>query len=298
MKIEELKQQQFRRVRKRKRRTVAILIVMLILVTVLGALYYRLKQEDKKLELTTYHIETDKIEGEYRIALMSDQHNSEFGENNSDLVQMVRDTDPDLILMCGDMVNKNDPDVSVVTNLCSQLIDTADVYYIIGNHEGVLMYDESGYKVPLDQYLTELGVKICYTGEYSIEAENSPISFFSISMEEESYEANPDLQKAFELFTDREEFKIVVSHYPAILYDTLQNADFDLALAGHYHGGQVNVSGKGGLYHKDTGFFPKYYGGIYQLDKGQLIVTRGLGNTSVIPRINNRPELVLIDING
>lgn len=297
--IEELREQQLRMIRrKRKKFRIVLSVILLLAGAGLSVLYYLLKQEDKKLELTTYYIDTDKVDGEYRIALMSDLHNSEFGENNSDLVQAVRELNPDLILMCGDMVNKDEPDVSVVTELCSQLIDIADIYYIIGNHEGVLMYVDGGYKVPLDQYLTEIGVKMCYTGEYALEAGDTPLSLFSISIEEESYEANPNLQKSFELFTEEENFKIAVSHYPDILYDTLKNADFDLGIAGHYHGGQVNIPGKGGLYHMDTGLFPKYYGGIYQLDKGQLIVTRGLGNTSFIPRINNRPELVLIDING
>ena len=70
----------------------------------------------------------------------------------------------------------------------------------------------------------------------------------------------------------------------------------DLAVAGHYHGGIIRIPGLGGLYHPKTGFFPKYDGGKYELAQGTLIVTRGIGNHGLIPRINNRPELVIIDV--
>ena len=54
----------------------------------------------------------------------------------------------------------------------------------------------------------------------------------------------------------------------------------------------------GGLYHGDTGFFPKYSGGMYQLRNGTIFVSRGMGGHNGLPRVNNRPELAVIDING
>ena len=67
-------------------------------------------------------------------------------------------------------------------------------------------------------------------------------------------------------------------------------------MAGHYHGGLIRIPGIGGLFHWDTGFFPAYAGGLYPWGEGNLIVTRGLGNHGLIPRINNKPELVVVDI--
>ena len=80
--------------------------------------------------------------------------------------------------------------------------------------------------------------------------------------------------------------------FPLILKDM----EFDLAVAGHYHGGQVILPGIGGLFHKDTGLFPEYYGGAYPLSHGTLILSRGLGNSTIFPRINNDPELILIEV--
>ncbi len=299
--IEEIRQLQIEKIRKkRKRRRIATAIILIIIVILAvlasGVLYFISAEENRHFEVTTYNLQTDKIGGEYRIVLISDLHNAEFGEDNSELVQGVKDLEPDMILMCGDMVNKDDPDVSIVLDLCRNLINTADIYYIFGNHEGTLMYVTE--KIPLDAYLAELGVNTCYPGEYTIEQGDNPIRLFCASLEKESYEGNRSLQKAFELFTEEDGFKIVASHFPSMIYDTLNGSDFDLGVAGHYHGGQIIIPGVGGLYHIETGFFPEYYGGIYPLGRGQLIVTRGLGNSSLLPRINNRPELVLIDING
>lgn len=72
--------------------------------------------------------------------------------------------------------------------------------------------------------------------------------------------------------------------------------DIDLSVSGHFHGGQLRLPGGAGLFHKGDGFFPKYCYGKFELSGGELIVSRGLGNHEKIPRINNKPELVVIDI--
>ena len=79
---------------------------------------------------------------------------------------------------------------------------------------------------------------------------------------------------------------------------TIPACSVDLGVCGHYHGGQVWIPFVGGLYHGDTGMFPKYSGGLYSLTHSTIFVSRGMGGHSGLPRINNRPELAVIDING
>ena len=69
-----------------------------------------------------------------------------------------------------------------------------------------------------------------------------------------------------------------------------------MGLAGHYQGGLICIPGMGGLYHPETGLFPEYWGGQYATATGTLIVSRGFGGHAWIPRLNNRPELVIIEI--
>ena len=73
---------------------------------------------------------------------------------------------------------------------------------------------------------------------------------------------------------------------------------FDLILAGHAHGGQWRLPGVvNGLLAPDQGLFPPYAGWRYELEGGTLIVSRGLARESTrVPRVFNRPELVIIDV--
>lgn len=300
MNIEEIRKLQQNRIinyekKSRKKKFFCIVIslfLLMILLIVWGFL------SEREVGITTYNIGSDKVNGTLRIALLSDLHNREFGENNNHLIEAISDSEPDVIIMCGDMVMEDDPDIHVILQLCKNLCEIADIYYVLGNHEGVLEYSPDGLQVPLDRYLLEAGVTVCYSGEYPISYAGGEIDCFAVSMQPERYEIDEGIKKEFQEFIEKDTFKLVVSHYPSIIYETFYDENFDLGLAGHFHGGQIIIPGIGGLYHKDTGFFPKYYGGLYQLKLGKLIVTRGLGSSSLIPRINNKPEFVIINING
>ena len=37
---------------------------------------------------------------------------------------------------------------------------------------------------------------------------------------------------------------------------------------------------------------------MFTLTNGHLFVTRGLGNSHEFPRVNNRPEIAVIDVNS
>lgn len=270
-------------------------IVMALILIGLAVLWWG-SLNHMELTVTRYRIETEKLSSDWKLALLSDLHNQEYGEGNSLLIQKVRDYAPDVILICGDMVSRNDPDVSVALELCRALVEIADVYYVYGNHEGILQYAPNGLQIPLDRYLTDLGVKLLYGGVYEIQHGSDTIAFFAKSIHATEYWESEKSQKQVAQFLEQDGFKLAMSHFPDLFYDALADAEFDLAVAGHYHGGQVILPGLGGLYHSETGLFPEYYGGEYPLKYGMLILSRGLGNGTLIPRINNDPELVVIDV--
>ena len=71
---------------------------------------------------------------------------------------------------------------------------------------------------------------------------------------------------------------------------------FDLALAGHMHGGQWRIPYWRGFLVPRYGFFPKYTGGVHAFDDGWLVISRGLGNGLVPQRLFNRPEVVVVTL--
>ena len=93
-------------------------------------------------------------------------------------------------------------------------------------------------------------------------------------------------------------FSVVMAHVPILFDSQLMDYTFDLGIAGHVHGGLAILPFFGGLYSDEEGFMPKYYAGQYTLSNdAKLIISRGLGDSKNIPRVNNMPELVVIDVN-
>ena len=102
-------------------------------------------------------------------------------------------------------------------------------------------------------------------------------------------------QKLLELVVEDPGFTLLLSHRPE-LFDTYADHDIDLVLSGHAHGGQFRLPLIGGLVAPDQGLFPKYDAGLYSEGNTSMIVSRGLGNSIIPVRFNNRPEVVLIEL--
>ena len=98
-----------------------------------------------------------------------------------------------------------------------------------------------------------------------------------------------------ELHTDGDGFTILLSHRPE-LFDTYTDHDVDLVLSGHAHGGQFRLPFIGGMVAPNQGLFPEYDAGIYTEGNTSMLVSRGVGNSILPFRINNRPEVILIEL--
>lgn len=247
----------------------------------------------QKLTVSFYTVHSPKIpEGKsIRVVLLSDLHNREFGQDNAELIARISELSPDLIVMAGDMFSKGDPDTETVLSLCANLKQIAPVFFGLGNHEGTMLYNEG---IPLDEMLKEEDVSVLINSTQEILVQDIPILIGGISSTPETYD---EFSKEFIAeFEEAEEFKILIAHVPALFYEKMASSNIDLAVSGHYHGGIVQIPGVGGLYSAEDGFFPRYCNGLFELENGWLLVTRGLGNSTWIPRINNPPELVVVDI--
>ena len=270
-----------------------LLLCGLLAAAVLAAGCWQLFSNE--LETTFFHLYSPKVAaGEnIRVVVLSDLHNREFGPENSELVERITALAPDLIAIAGDMVNADDGDLSIILTLCGKLVEIAPVYYSPGNHESNLMYEKDS---PLESLLLEQGVRGLVNRAEELTIHRTSLLVGGLTTSTEGYEEYG--AAFFEEYEKSSAFKLLIAHYPSLYYEHLANGRVDLGICGHYHGGQFRLPVVGGLYHGDTGLFPKYSGGMYPIAKGTIFVSRGMGGHNGLPRINNRPELAVIDING
>ena len=90
-------------------------------------------------------------------------------------------------------------------------------------------------------------------------------------------------------------YTILLSHRPE-LFDLYVDTGMDLVFSGHTHGGQFRLPFIGGLVAPNQGFFPEYDAGLFSEGSTTMIVSRGVGNSIIPIRFNNRPEIVVAEL--
>ncbi len=278
-----------------KRKKTLLVLTAALLALVLGcAAYLRLTDMSRFVD-TFYELEDDKIEGPLRIVLLTDLHLHEFGPGNSELTEEIARLKPDLIAMAGDMMNEDDPDVSAVLALCRPLVDVAPVYFSYGNHEKQAIRVNQTSTLNVD--LEAMGVHVLHNRWETVQVKGNTIDIGGLSANPGTMQADYT-QKFWKSYLESPNYRLLLVHYPNYFFSDgeLAGEKIDMALCGHLHGGQIVIPGIGGLYHPSTGFFPEMTDGCHRVGDTWVIISRGLGNTSRIPRVNNPPELVIVDV--
>ena len=279
---------------KRLSRILVIACIFLAIDLIVIGLWNYIVHEENTLEVSFYHLQSDKVESGFRIVQLSDLHLHEFGEKNAELVDWVRRLEPDIIVITGDMNNHFDDDTHVVTELCSQLVEITDVYYVMGNHEWV---DHIDRHTTIKADIVATGVTMLDNSYIVTELNGNRVVIAGLVNEVSNYDKYNG-NKFMDRFMGEEGFKLLLVHYPEYFLGKLNDYTIDLAMCGHTHGGIIRIPVLGGLYSSDQGFFPELYQGMQTVEGGSVVVvSRGLGGEGNIPRINNNPEIVVVDVN-
>lgn len=275
-----------------------ILISFFLLIIIFG---FWLVFEDKNLELNTYSISSENLPDEFngfRIVHISDLHNAEFGEDNFKLISMIKEANPDVIVITGDVVDSRRTDIDISFNFIEEALKIAPCYYVSGNHESRI--DE--YDI-LKEKMIKAGVEVLENQTSVITRSNSTIKIIGIN--DPSFNSDylmGDEKSVIEsqlkiVAQNEEDLTVLLSHRPEF-FELYASYKFDLVLSGHAHGGQFVLPFLGGLFTPGQGFFPKYDAGLFEKNGTNMIVSRGIGNSIIPLRVSNRPEVILIELHS
>ena len=274
-------------------------IVLAAIVAILILLIIWIAYGNTDLEIYKYNVKSEDIPSEFdnfRIVQISDLHNAEFGENNEKLLLMLKQADADIIAITGDMIDSRNTDIDVAISFAQKAVNIAPVYYVNGNHESRVL----GEYEKLKQGLTDAGVTILENSSADITIGDEAITLigindptFRMDIVDDTMEQNIAHQLV-SVISDNDNYKVLLAHRPE--YFDVYAENVDLVLSGHAHGGQFRIPFIGGLVAPGQGFFPEYYEGSHIKENTEMIVSRGIGNSIIPFRINNKPEIIVAEL--
>ncbi len=242
---------------------------------------------------TTYEIKNKKIPKEFdgfRIVEIADFHNSDFGEY---LIRKISVENPDIIVITGDLLSSYRPNNRHVFEFIKNAVKIAPCFFVTGNHEARFSdYEE------IEKILIDFGVRVLKDEAFILERNGEKISIWGIddpAFEGKSKTSREIIGEKLEKFPTPSEFTVLLSHRPEAFREYV-NKEVDLALTGHTHGGQIRLPFVGGIVAPNQGFFPKYDAGLFTENGTSMIISRGVGHSAIPLRVNNRSEVVVVEL--
>lgn len=271
--------------------------ILIIIAVALLALVAWTVWGNTALEINAYTIVSNRLPSGFsgfRIAQVSDLHNAQMGDGNEKLLAMLREAEPDIIVITGDLVDSYHTDIDIALRFAEDAIEIAPCYYVTGNHEArISEYDD------LKDGLEAAGVIVLENERIELEQDGEAISLLGVSdpsfqtdylMGDSASVMSGTLQ---ELTAEDDAYTILLSHRPE-LFDTYVKSGVDLVFSGHAHGGQFRLPFIGGLVAPNQGLFPEYDAGLFNEGNTTMVVSKGVGNSIIPVRFNNRPEIIVV----
>jgi len=239
-----------------------------------------------QIEVTCYTVCDASIPGSFdgfRIAQISDLHNREFGKDNRALLTLLESEAPDMIVVTGDLIDsyRTDPEVSCA--FMERAVKIAPCYYVCGNHELRM----PGEYAALKKRLTACGVTVLEDQYQTLTKDGESIVLAGL-VDRRKLSTNQVSQ-----LTGSDSYSILLSHRPEH-FSIYREGGADLIFSGHAHGGQIRLPLLGAIFAPGLGFFPKYADGVHTVHNATMVISRGLGNSSLPFRLYCAPELVIV----
>jgi len=229
-----------------------------------------------RLTKTEYTVSSNKITQHLTLAIVTDLHNADYRA----AIPMLRKADA--ILIVGDLVNRHRKGFSYAASFLREAPKIAPTFYSIGNHEWKFPWRDAYWPMVLESQTTVL--------------DNRFVHFRGITLGGLSSAPKEKLDAAFLTEMEKESgFRLLMCHHPELYPKLVAGHDIDLTVSGHAHGGQIQLLGRG-LFAPGQGILPKWTNGFYF--DGRLLVSRGMTNSAMAPRLCNPCELILLHLKG
>ena len=276
-----------------KKKYLAVILAILLLVLVLWTIWGNVTVGVTHYSITSNQL-PDSFDG-FKIAVVSDLHNARFGSDNSQITRKIEEEHPDIIAITGDLVDSNRTDTETAIALVHKLMQIAPCYYVTGNHEAWIGKQFS----ELEEMLFAENVQILHDEVIQLEKNGQTIQLAGLDdpdfTERDTAVQQSMLQTKLNQMNLSDEYCILLSHRPETFVAYVEE-NIDLVLSGHAHGGQFRLPFIGGIVAPNQGLFPEYDAGKYTRNNTTMIVSRGIGNSIIPIRFNNRPEIVVIEL--
>lgn len=254
------------------------------------------------MKKTTYYLKNDFLKRDLCIALIADLH----GNPPDQILSILRQSEaPDLIAVPGDIGERLDGNNAEETEnflrFFKEVTQIAPTYFSYGNHE----LGAAGHAVKHKENLKNCGQKIILP-EILSQLKKMGVHLLDDTFEDfgnirvgglTSGMIHPDnVPKTDWLpeFCGDNKFRILLSHHPEYYEKYLRALPIDLILSGHAHGGHWRIFGRG-IFAPGQGLFPKYTSGVTD---NRLVISRGTGDHTWIPRLFNPHEVVYLTVKG
>ena len=215
-----------------------------------------------------------------RIAHVSYLHNSGLWKQ---ALKQLQKAQPDIICITGDIVDSNRTDVQLALDFAAEAVKLAPCYYITGNHELALSQED---RETLFAQLKNLGITVLDNEAVTLQRGDETLHLVGTGWGSSMYQGE---------LSQQDGYTVLLAHDPQH-FESYAAAGYDLVLTGHVHGGQVRLPLLGGLYGPGQGLLPEYDSGVYSEGQTDMVVSRGIGNSLIPIRFNNRPEVILITL--
>ena len=286
--------------------------IVLSFIAVLALVLLESFRERRSLRAEHYRFPVRQGKG-MRLLFLSDLHGCRFGKENRRLAEAAAALSPDAILLGGDMLKasgreKEAPDTKELLSLLERFRAICPVYYAPGNHESRYRRCWPEAFEAFRQGLSRIGVRYLENACSPFRKNGTEVLIYGAELPKEYYlHLPPGIGRKHPMPADflpetlgtisPSEYSILLLHTP--LYPAEAAAwGADLVLSGHMHGGTVRFPDGTGLMTPQRQFLEKKCSGLHRYGKTLLLVNRGLGTHSVNLRLNDLPEISVIDLSG